>query len=303
MKIEMKRLFTLLLLAMAIAPALRAQDPEFTQFYANPLYLNPAFAGTSQGPRIALNVRDQWPSVSGAFVTYSASYDQHFDAIGGGVGAQVWRDRAGDGKLTTTYISGLYSYDIHIKDESRDYFIIKAGIQASVFQRSIDFSKLRFPDEFDAKRGYLGHITQEQLPSTGLYSTGFIPDFSTGILAFTKKYYAGVAINHLIQPSQSFLNNPESILPMKLTLHAGMLLPVDNWKREPETFISPNLLVQRQAKFTQLDIGAYMIKKFFVAGAWYRHTDPNADALMLLVGVRILSGTQTPPQVHSRTKG
>src|SRR6185295_17434324 len=60
---------------------LLAQDPEFTQFYANPLYLNPAFAGTARCPRICLNYRNQWPGISGTYVTYSASYDQHFDAI------------------------------------------------------------------------------------------------------------------------------------------------------------------------------------------------------------------------------
>lgn len=281
----MKRLFTLILLALVVSPALKAQDPEFTQFYANPLYLNPAFAGTAAGPRFALNFRDQWPSVSGAFVTYAASYDQHFDALGGGIGAQVWYDRAGDGKLSTKYMSGMYSYHLTLKEASRDYFIIKAGIQAGVFQRSIDFSKLHFPDQYDAKRG-LVRPTLESLPSTGFYQTGYIPDFSTGFMAFTKKYFAGVAVHHLIQPSQSFLGNPRSELPMKLTVHAGMLLPLDNWKRDPETYISPNILIQRQAKFTQVNVGAYMMKKAFIAGVWYRHTDPNADALMLLAGVK-----------------
>ncbi|TNE76120.1 MAG: type IX secretion system membrane protein PorP/SprF, partial [Bacteroidetes bacterium] len=28
-----------------------AQDPQFTQFYANPIYLNPAFAGSHGCPR------------------------------------------------------------------------------------------------------------------------------------------------------------------------------------------------------------------------------------------------------------
>ena len=32
-----------------------AQDPAFSQFYANPLYLNPAFAGTNDCPRVNLN--------------------------------------------------------------------------------------------------------------------------------------------------------------------------------------------------------------------------------------------------------
>ena len=43
---------------------------------------------------------------------------------------------------------------------------------------------------------------------------------------------------------------------------------------------------QPSENFTQLCIGAYFIKDYFMAGAWYRHTDPNADALSLLVGVK-----------------
>ena len=52
-----------------------AQEPTFTQFYANPLYLNPAFAGSNKCPRVNLNYRNEWPNLSGNYVTYSASYD------------------------------------------------------------------------------------------------------------------------------------------------------------------------------------------------------------------------------------
>ena len=55
-----------------------AQDPQFTQFYANPLYLNPAFAGTARCPRICMNYRNQWPNLSGTYVTYSASCYQRW---------------------------------------------------------------------------------------------------------------------------------------------------------------------------------------------------------------------------------
>ena len=128
----MKRLFTLAMFVLCIAGEVKAQDPEFSQFYANPLYLNPAMAGTAAGPRFSINFRDQWPSVSGSFVTYAASYDEHFDGLGGGIGAQVMRDQAGDGNLTTTSFSGIYSYHLTIKSDVRDYFVIKAGIRTGV---------------------------------------------------------------------------------------------------------------------------------------------------------------------------
>ena len=280
----MKKLLTLLFVLL-VAGGLYAQDPHFTQFYAAPIYLNPAFAGTAKGPRFALNYRNQWPGLSGAFVTYSASYDQHFDKLGGGIGAQVMYDRAGDGNLSTTYANVVYSYHLTVKDDPNDFFIVKGALQAGAFQRSIDFSKLRFGDQIHPRLGFI-YDTQERLPSRNNFSGSFTPDFSAGVMGFSKRFYAGLAVHHLVEPSQSFLDNPESVLPRKYTLHGGMTLPVDKWRREPNTFISPNLLVMRQARFTQVNIGAYLIKNYFIAGLWLRHTDPNTDAVAALIGFK-----------------
>src|SRR5471030_2677540 len=100
----------LLVLGIFSAKNAKAQDPQFTQFYANPLYLNPAFAGTARCPRICLNYRNQWPNLSGTYVTYSASYDQHFDALSGGIGVLVTTDDQAKGTLKTTTASFIYSY-------------------------------------------------------------------------------------------------------------------------------------------------------------------------------------------------
>ena len=51
-------------------------DPEFTQYYANPLYLNPAFAGSNICPRIHVNYRNQWPGLAANYVTFSASGEE-----------------------------------------------------------------------------------------------------------------------------------------------------------------------------------------------------------------------------------
>ena len=75
------------------------QDPEFTQFYANPIYLNPALAGAANCPRFAMNHRNQWPSLSGAYVTNSFSYDQYINSINGGIAVMVTNDMAGNNTL------------------------------------------------------------------------------------------------------------------------------------------------------------------------------------------------------------
>jgi type IX secretion system PorP/SprF family membrane protein len=257
------------------------QDPEFTQFYANPLYLNPAFAGTANGPRFVMNYRNQWASISsGGFVTYAASYDQHFDALGGGIGIQVYHDRAGDAELTATQFSFIYSYHLNVSRK----FTIKAGLQAATHTKSIDFSKLRFGDQIHPRLGFI-YQTQENLPSDEVYKIDPFLDFSAGVMGFTDKFYGGFAVHHLNKPQQSFFNDPTSILPMKYTTHLGMIIPLEN-VRHPKKFISPNVMYQKQENFAQINFGAYYLKDNFLFGAWFRQTSENSDALMALIGMK-----------------
>ncbi|MEY3927192.1 MAG: hypothetical protein RJA97_199, partial [Bacteroidota bacterium] len=80
----LRRLIAVALL-LTHAWSAQAQDPHFTQYYANPLYLNPAFAGVKQCPRVTTNYRNQYPSL-GVYQTFSASYDQYVDGLNGGIG-------------------------------------------------------------------------------------------------------------------------------------------------------------------------------------------------------------------------
>ena len=43
-----------------------SQDPAFSQFYANPLYMNPAMAGVEGPPKVYLGYRNQWPGAVGS---------------------------------------------------------------------------------------------------------------------------------------------------------------------------------------------------------------------------------------------
>lgn len=263
----MKRLVIVLALSTAAVGDLFAQDPEFTQFYANPLYLNPAFAGAARCPRICLNYRNQWPGITGTFVTYSASYDQHIDAIQGGVGFLFTNDRAGQATINTTNISGMYAYQLNITRE----FSMKIGMQATYAQKSVDWSKLNFGDMIDPRRGFV-------------YNTSEVPnvtsrtnvDFSAGLLGYSRRYFFGFAVHHITEPDEGFLG--QSKLPMKYTGHAGAVIPLGG--RYGESNISPNILYQKQGDFEQLNLGIYFTKGPIVGGAWYR----NRDSFILLLG-------------------
>ena len=70
-----KLMFLLAVLMLAAGETVTAQDPQFSQFYAAPLYLNPAFAGSTGQARVGANYRNQWPAIDANFNTISAFAD------------------------------------------------------------------------------------------------------------------------------------------------------------------------------------------------------------------------------------
>ena len=255
-----------------------AQDPEFTQFYSNPVYLNPAFAGAARCPRFVMNYRNQWPAMSGNYVTSAAAYDQHIPSISGGLGFIVMNDRAGRGTLSTSRISGIYSYQQAISRK----FSIKAGFEATYFQKALDWSQLTFGDMIDPRKGFI-YETQDQ-PRGGKVSQ---VDFSAGIIGVSKKVYFGFAAHHLNEPNESLVVGV-SRLPMKLTAHFGALLPLDGDSKYASAFISPNVLYRRQGEFQQMNLGAYVSKGPIVGGIWYRGIlgTQYRDAFIVTLGIQ-----------------
>ncbi|WP_343788474.1 PorP/SprF family type IX secretion system membrane protein, partial [Wandonia haliotis] len=171
----MKKLLAILFISAGTISGY-SQDPIFTQFYANPLYLNPALAGTHGCPRFALNYRNQWPAISGNFVTYSASYDQYFDKISGGIGILATHDQQGQNTINATRLSLIYSY--HLKVNRK--FSLLFGAEATYGQKFLDWNKLTFGDQIDPRRGFIYQTGDERRGG----SKGYF-DVSAGIVGYT----------------------------------------------------------------------------------------------------------------------
>ncbi len=283
-EIEMRKFKTAIFLTVSLATAFQAQaqDPEFTQFYAAPIYTNPAMAGTATcggGGRVVLNYRNQWPSLPGTFITTSASYDQHFDKIGGGVSLMVLDDRAGEGLLRSQSVSAGYAFQLAVNRR----FTMRFGLEGQYGQRSIDWKRLRFEDQIDPSSGFTGITAEPFVTDPVKYA-----NFSTGVVGYTERFYAGLAVHNLIEPVQSFFGDDRAVIPRRYTAHGGIVIPLDG-RKNPESTISPNVLFMQQNKFTQMNIGFYYNKGPLVTGLWFRQTFgtyTNSDALMALVGFR-----------------
>ena len=267
------------------AGGVMAQDIPYSQFYANPLYLNPAFAGSAVAPRISLAYRAQWPGLVSPFTTVSASYDQYFDDLHGGIGAIILSDRQGDhGILGTNMIGVMYAFHFQITRDIR----MSAALQTSLVQNALHWdSHLRFPSQIDPETGFTYGLDGIQRPDK---DTRISLDFNAGALVSGSKWYAGFAISHLTQPNQAFYS--EDRVPMKITVHGGAFFNVAEEARRQSSLglgtpvISPNLVYQNQGGMHYFNYGVYLDWMPFMVGVWFRHGIKNVDAFIFQAGVQ-----------------
>ena len=270
---KIKHLFILCFLVLH-QQEIYAQDPTFTQFYANPLNLNPAFAGSNKCPRISMNYRNEWPNLSGNYVTYSASYDKYVKNIKGGIGLLATYDQQGRGTISTSMLGLIYSY--HLKVNRK--FTLLFGARAAYYQKTLDVTKLTFGDMIDPRKGFI-------------YNTGDILqnanrqffNASIGALGFSKNFYAGIAIHHINQPNESMITNGSSPQKMRITSHAGAIITlVKGVRGTKSTTLMPNIIFQYQQGFMEMNIGTYVKHGNLTFGTWFR----NKDAFILSLGIQ-----------------
>ncbi|MEK7718802.1 MAG: PorP/SprF family type IX secretion system membrane protein [Bacteroidota bacterium] len=258
---------------------LKAQDPQFSQFYSNPLYLNPAFAGTSSYPRIVSNYRNQWPSSGNTFVTYNVSYDQYIPGMKGAIGFQALYDREVNGSINTVQSSFVYCY--HVKVNDRLFFT--SALQAGFILKQFNTKDLIFP----------GMINQENGSVNGNYAIPvesgqkIFPDFTFGMVGQRDDVYFGFSLSHLTQPNQSIVEGDRiGNLPMKYTLHVGAKSHDFVRSLFSKGFsLSPNAIYQQQGVFKQLNLGMYAVTNALTFGAWYRNNlSARPDAIIGMIG-------------------
>jgi type IX secretion system PorP/SprF family membrane protein len=274
-------IFSIILFTWGIS---QAQDPQFSQFYANPLYLNPALAGFIDCGRVNLNYRNQWPSLSNAYITYSASYDQNIPGINSGFGILAMSDRQGDGALVRNSIAGFYSYHLQVSEP----IVISFGIEGRYYQEALDWNKLVFADQIDPTTGNINPGTSEAPPTNDNIA---VVDFAAGaVMSYTDQWFVGIAVHHLTEPNISFYDNTDSNLPMKFTIHGGVNVNLSQGmlgnNGDEDWVLEPQLLYMQQEGFRQLNAGLYLSRMPLVLGAWFRHNFSNPDAFVALIGLR-----------------
>ena len=271
-------------LLLSVSLLSQGQDPQFSQFYANQLYLAPSFAGATEDYRVAINWRNQWPSIPGVFHTYSVSFDKAIPNFNSGIGILATHDVAGSGDLSTTNIGLLYSYDIQVNEE----WHIRPGINFKFTYLGLDLTKLVWNSQITTG-GTLPPITPPPFDNVADI------DFTVSGLAYNEKIWGGFTVDHLLRPRTSFWGDNTSV-PIKVDLFGGFQIVSRGRLRTKLTeVLSVAGNVMFQADFVQSDIGFYYFKNPLVFGVWYRgipfatSKDVSAqagDAIIGMLGIK-----------------
>ncbi len=244
----------ILFLACLGAMESRAQvDPHFSQYYMYPSYLNPALTGAFDGEYRATAIyRTQWGNITTPFSTPGAAIDFNGNKSLN-YGVSVLQQSAGDGGYNYTTAYGNIAYT-GIRFGPAETQRLVFGLQAGLIQRKFNPSKLRWGTQWNPSLGYDASLPGDALSRTT--ATSF--DAAAGILYYDAQpgkkanIFGGLAVSHLTMPEDKFSETSTEKLPMRLTLHGGVRLSVNEGLS-----ITPNLLYMRQGTASETMVGAY----------------------------------------------
>lgn len=276
---------------ICFSSVLIAQDPHFTQFYAAPLSVNPAYTGVFNGRfRVISNFRQQWINSLSAINTSSVSIDGKIGKQNKetgqspiNIGLMLMNDNSMKGAFKSNYITSTFAY--HVPLDPDQFHSMGVGFAATYGDRRIDFSSISFSDQFTSGGFDL------TLPTGESALNNMQPFFTIGA-GLLYKYDnqeggtfidLGISGYHFNKPKQSVLNDKNQYLPVRYSAQASLKKFISN-----TLILNVKALYQSQASVNYF-LGGLSIAKLLGAkdknmvgiGLWYRTFDAISPYVLL----------------------
>jgi type IX secretion system PorP/SprF family membrane protein len=211
------------------------QDPQFTQYFDNALFVNPAYAG-STGMLSAMSIhREQWVGFEGrpSSTTMSIHSPLSYESVG--LGLTAVRDVIGP--LSQTMFYGDFSYSLKLTQKSKLAFGLKAGLNL-INSETSTLNTTQAGDQ-NLQNNMRNRIN---------------PNFGFGMYYHSPRFFAGISTPKLIE--QSIDGTETNKEKRHYFAIVGAVIPVSKeWKIRPTS----------QVKAT---FGAPMSIDFSVAGIY-----------------------------------
>lgn len=237
----MKHFATIVCLLLLLASA-RGQDIHFSQVDADPLLLNPAYAGFFNGAgRFGAIYRNQWASVSIPYQTFAVTGEVALwrSSTGGlSLGLSCFNDHAGTLNYGTTSAHLSLAYFWAIGHSGSHY--LSLGLDGGYAFGGFDPSQA---DMTDPSETFDVHQT-----SYPLFGAGVAWFFQPSGNFHTK---VGFSVRNINRPNISYLQASDVLLERRYSLFARA--EYRGWAR---TSIIPTVMFQTQGSYRELLYGA-----------------------------------------------
>ncbi|AIZ62962.1 hypothetical protein PK28_03340 [Hymenobacter sp. DG25B] len=180
---------TVLLLFIAAGFALGQQQPQFTQYGFNGMYLNPGYAGVKGYGEITTIGRYQYVGYNasvdagGSPQTYLLSASVPLKLLHGGLGINLYKDKIAETDVTTANLS--YAYHLKIGEGTLGLGV--QGILTNIHQGNF-------------------RPVEPNDPAVPVESSDRKFDAGAGAWYETESYYAGLSVNNLLRSEYKFQN-------------------------------------------------------------------------------------------------
>ncbi len=275
-----------------------AQDPVFSMFYMNKLYLNPAYAGVNRDLNVSAISRNQWTGVPSLTRTNTAAVDIACPKNKLGFGATFFDDLAGEGLLRYTYgsfilashIPSRFPKNFGIKKMRGRKYILSMGLKYSVGTKTLDWSRLVTSDQLDAIAGQIYASAAQDIQRS---TSDLIHDLSAGFvyrgeLNRSGSYLSmGGALYHINRPVESILGL-SAFIPLRWTVHAYANLRLSKrFGNGIPTYLTLGAVYDDQQPLrTSTFGGSFTFGRNILGGIWFRNQDfllldRNMDAIII----------------------
>jgi type IX secretion system PorP/SprF family membrane protein len=260
--------YTLLIMVSGVAVHAQ-QDPQFTQYMFNNIFLTPAYAGVEGVTQVTAVHRSQWLGYESSFndggapTTQLISFTAPIYKLKSGFGVYAVNDKLGP--QVNQEVHGMYAYHLGLKDAKLSF-----GIKVGFYSQSLNYDQYRaiHPDD-PLLAGKAGKESQVR------------PDVGFGLFYRAEKFYFGAGINHLTQAEFDFgVNQARNALENHMNFTAGYYYEVNF-----DLLLTPTILVKTDFKEYSFDLGVIAtLKDKMWAGLSFR----QSEAANVLLGYSFL---------------
>jgi type IX secretion system PorP/SprF family membrane protein len=289
----MKRVFqisTLLLFCFS----LRAQQTQFSQFFASSAYLNPGFIGLEPTLTANLNHKFEVGQDEGALqelshisVIVPIHKVTSFVSQSAGVGGTVVKESSGyEGMYETLVAMVGGAYVVRFDYEGRK--LLSFGLQGGIVQNTLNFDDFQYGSQYNPYIGYDNTLAGENLGSFNrvapVFNYGMVYSYTDhhNPLIGQNSYSLGMSFHNLNRPKTGFVSNTSTRMQFKL-------IATTRFKLGTHYFIHPSAYFLARKGAHQSNLGVYLsryvgnrLSTMLQTGVWYR----QSDSFIFLIGIQ-----------------